>query len=172
MSEAVDLNSSNLLASLKCEEPREPDPIFGGSDDWTSIIVLFLTVVMLWAFLMPDLFQGFVLFKCRGWAGKMVSMLVYLELFFANFAGWTAFQAYDEGGFGFLDTILFIVGIVFVHDLDEKFEHWRGILRQLKQTYRCLEFQFWTVSLVIFFINHQCSRFSMITLYFWLEERA
>ena len=178
LSEAVDLNSSNLLASLKCEEHREPDPIFGDTadgwtaDGWKARLVFWIVYIMLWAFLLPDLFEGFVLFKCRGWAGKMVSMLVSLELSLATYAAFTAFIGYGGGAFGFLDTILFVVGIVFVHDLDEKFEHWRGILRQLKQSYRCLEFQFWTVSLVIFFINHRCSRFSMIPLYAWLEERA
>ena len=174
MSEAVDLNSSNLLASLKCEEPREPDPIFGDSEDGDAAAdnVLSFAFLMLWAFLLPDLFEGFVLFKCRGWAGKMVGMLVYLECFFAIFAGVTAGGGYRDGGFGFLDTILFIVGIVFVHDLDEKFEHWRGILRQVKQRYRCLECRFWTVCWVAGTIFGFGASYSLFPLYFWLEDRA
>jgi len=135
LSEAVDLNSNNLLASLKCEHAFERDPIFGYN--LVGVVVFVLALFMLWAFLMPDLFEGFVLFKCRGWTGKMISMLVYLELFLAAFAGFSGGLGYAEGGIGFLDTVLFIVGIVFVHDLDEKFEHWRGILRQVKRRYRC-----------------------------------
>jgi len=170
LSEAVVLNSSNLLASLKCEQPRELDPIFWGE---STVVVLVLAFFMLNAFLLPDLFEGFVLFKCRGWAGKMTSMLVYFELCLAFFAGNTAWLiGYYQGAFGFLETILFVVGIVFVHDLDEKFEHWRGILRQVQQRHRCLEFQFWTLFLVTFFIFGYCSLFSILELYNWLKERA
>ncbi len=172
LSEAVDLNSSNLLASLKCEEPLEADPVFGDSDGWAVYLIIPLAVCMLWAFLLPDLFEGFVLFKCRGWAGKIISMLVYLELFLAICAGWTGLLGYYTGAFGFLDTILFIVGIVFVHDLDEKFEHWRGILRQVKQRYRCLECQFWTLSLVTYFILFYGSLYSSFSLYGWFEDRV
>jgi len=60
------------------------------------------------------------------------NMLVCLAIF----AGLMALSiGYYQGAFGVLDIILFVVGIFFVNDLDEKFEYWRGILRQLKQRY-------------------------------------
>lgn len=63
--------------------------------------------------------------------------------------------AADVGGykvFSMKDRFEFVIGILFVHDIDEKLGYYRDTLRQGGKKHRCLELQF-TILAIVFLIG-------------------
>merc|ERR1711862_1021041 len=74
-------------------------------------------MILLIAFLLLDLFDSFLLFRCPGWKAKLVAFIIFMLTLNAIIV--SCFGILVAGTSGFLDTFFVVVGISFVHGLDE-----------------------------------------------------
>jgi len=132
----------DLMDALQCDNPSE------GVDSYLPIIAGSLVLVCA---LMRDFFESLALFKCRDCKAKVAAVLIFLEGAVAIGVGtFTGGITSDMQVYGSLESFLFIAGIVFVHDIDEQFGHWKSIQQRLGQTkYKYFEAQFWGVCALI-----------------------
>jgi len=84
-----------------------------------SMIYAICGILFLWVFLLPDLFDSYVIFWQSGYKTKFAAFLVLLEAVIATFVGWMALRL--AGPLGFLDGIFLCIGIVTIHQMDEQF---------------------------------------------------
>lgn len=106
--------------------------------------------LLLLCFLSQDLFGAVVLFRCRGCMAKVTSILIFLEAAFAIIVAFVGtVLGFPNERLGVLDTFLLIVGVIFVHEVDEQIGYWKVIQRKLGGKFPYSETIVWTVFLVL-----------------------
>ena len=133
--------------------PSETEELFCDLKPFTEFLVEFYYIpayLLLFCFLSQDLFEGVVLFRCKGCMTKLTALLIFLE---AAFAVVTAFMGTISGfpseRLGLLDTFLLIVGVIFVHEVDEQIGYWKNVQRRMGSKYPYSEGIVWTVLLLL-----------------------
>ncbi len=89
-----------------------------GKNDGVTIAGIIMASYMLTCFIWPDVLGAGALFTCPGRWSKAAAVIILFEATAAFSVGMMAILVRYAGGP--LETFLLIVGIVFIHDLDEK----------------------------------------------------
>ncbi len=106
--------------------------------------------LLLLCFLSQDLFEGVVLFQCRGCMTRVTALLIFLEAVFAIVTAFMGtFLGFTNGQLGVLDSFLLIVGIIFVHDVDEQIGYWKNVQRRLGEKFPYSEAIVWSLYLLL-----------------------
>lgn len=81
---------------------------------------------------------------------KVTSILIFLEAAFAIIVAFVGtVLGFPNERLGVLDTFLLIVGVIFVHEVDEQIGYWKVIQRKLGGKFPYSETIVWTVFLVL-----------------------
>ena len=106
--------------------------------------------LLLLCFLTQDLFEGIVLVQCRGCMAKVTALLIFLEAIFAIATAFMGtFLGFTNGRLGVLDSFLLIVGIIFVHDVDEQIGYWKNVQRRVGPKFLYSEAIVWSLFLLL-----------------------
>ncbi len=115
---AANITAEKLPELLSCSNHFQSIGNAGKYDRLNTMGTI-MASYMLACFLWPDFVGAVALFTCPGRRSKAVAVIIWFEAAAAMSVGGMAVLArYSVGP---LETFLLIVGIVFVHDLDEKF---------------------------------------------------
>ena len=146
-----EVSNDNFLDLLKCSKLNYNTE----TQEVKKAFIIIQAYLLVSIFLLSDFFEVFVLVRCSDWRAKATSVLVFLKGLSAYFVAY--YGVYRNGNaFSTLDTFLFIVGIVFVQDLDDKVGYMYDVCRRLdfpcnnywksKKCWSCdLEVQFWVL---------------------------
>lgn len=121
------------------------------------VVSLVSSFLLLECFLLPNMAAAWSLVRC-GWASGcnyaiVIGILVYLEACWALAVATACSFAWLRGDRGLksLDMFLFVVGVVFVHDVDEKmYLTWMTRIQTEKRYGNLCKCTFWVVWFIMF----------------------
>lgn len=118
--EDADVALEDLPRLLRCSDPSATRRFSESTDFAVSIHVAakFLATLLVSYFLLPDLVGASLLVTCPGWRAKLAAGIILLEACLAMIVGISSLSLVDD--IGYLDTFFLFVGIIFIHEIDEK----------------------------------------------------
>jgi len=140
------IGPESLSDLIQCSNPT--DLWHSGEDVMFFVVLVYTGFLVLTSYTLSDLYELFILFKCRGWKAKLVSILILTMTVLATSVG--CLGTTIASGAGLLNTFLLFVGVVFVHEVDEQLEYILHTHEALKEKYCCLSLQFSIFYAVVF----------------------
>lgn len=162
------------LAYLVWEEMQgsntnTPDVVY---DSALALWQLAAALFLVYMFLLSDLLEAFILFRCKGWKTKVASILVILTAMTQQFVSYTIIMFGRRAGFSVLGACSYLVGVIFVYDIDEYLGYYRDILRKTEQKHCCLELQFTVLFVSFAFFWAFISVYLASVFFMWLDARG
>jgi len=130
LGQAINASECLPLEMIKCSDPTD---LFNDQEDVNIGFLVGPTACWTLAFfLLPDLYESFILIvKCKHWRDKLVGTLFLSKAVLATVVGSIGFtNAFFTRA---SDTFLLIVGLIFVHEVDEQFGYMEEIIERTRE---------------------------------------